>query len=127
MTGQRAPHAKTWSRDNWRICENARTNTIHKFGIIATSNQNAGKKEVYSQNEDPRKNHMLSKIKGMLSRACYRQIPWSICYVLMPMRGYMFVLLLLGDEVLAVFEAFDLELVALGSGVNVLDVVCRSR
>jgi hypothetical protein len=40
------------------------------------------------------------------------------------MRGYMFVLLLLGDEVLAVFEAFDLELVALGSGVNVLDVVC---
>lgn len=23
MTGQRAPHAKTWSRDNWRICESA--------------------------------------------------------------------------------------------------------
>lgn len=36
-------------------------------------------------------------------------------------------LLLLGDEVLAVLEALDLELVALGPRVNVLDVVCRNR
>lgn len=37
----------------------------------------------------------------------------------------MFVVLLVGDEVLALLETFDLELVALGSGVDVLDVVCR--
>jgi hypothetical protein len=48
------------------------------------------------------------------------------CYVSMPMRGYIFVFLLLGDEVLAVLEALDLELVALGPGVNVLDIVCRN-
>ena len=34
-------------------------------------------------------------------------------------------LLLLGDEVLAVFQALDLELVALGSLVDVLDIVCE--
>lgn len=37
----------------------------------------------------------------------------------------MFVVLLVGDEVLALLETFDLELVALGSLVDVLDVVCR--
>ena len=42
------------------------------------------------------------------------------------MRGYMFVVLLVGDEVLALLETFDLELVALGSGVDVLDVVYRT-
>ena len=41
------------------------------------------------------------------------------------MRGYMFVVLLVGDKVLAVLEAFDLELVAFGPGVDVLDVVCE--
>ena len=41
------------------------------------------------------------------------------------MRGYMFVVLLVGDEVLALLETFDLELVAFGSLVDVLDVVCR--
>ena len=41
------------------------------------------------------------------------------------MRGYMFVVLLVGDEVLALLETFDLELVALGSLVDVLDVVCK--
>ena len=39
----------------------------------------------------------------------------------------MFVVLLVGDEVLALLETFDLELVALGSLVDVLDVVCRKR
>lgn len=39
----------------------------------------------------------------------------------------MFVLLLVGDEVLALLETFDLELVALGSGVDVLDIVCEMR
>jgi hypothetical protein len=43
------------------------------------------------------------------------------------MRGYMFVVLLVGDEVLAFLETFDLELLALGSGVDVLDVVCKMR
>lgn len=37
----------------------------------------------------------------------------------------MFVVLLVGDEVLALLETFDLELVALGSLVNVLDVVYK--
>ena len=45
------------------------------------------------------------------------------CYVSMPMRGYIFVLLVLGNKILAILEAFHLELVALGSGVNVLDIV----
>jgi hypothetical protein len=40
------------------------------------------------------------------------------------MRGYMFVDLLVSDEVLAILEAFNLELVTLGPGVDVLDVVC---
>ena len=39
----------------------------------------------------------------------------------------MFVVLLVGDEVLALLETFDLELVALGSLVDVLDVVCKIR
>ena len=43
------------------------------------------------------------------------------------MGGYMFVFLLVGNEVLALLETFDLELVALGSGVDVLDVVCKMR
>jgi hypothetical protein len=43
------------------------------------------------------------------------------------MRGYMCVVLLVGDEVLALLETFDLELVAFGSGVDVLDVVCKMR
>lgn len=43
------------------------------------------------------------------------------------MRGYMFVVLLVGDKVLALLEPFDLELVALGSLVDVLDVVCKMR
>lgn len=34
-------------------------------------------------------------------------------------------LLLLGDEVLAVFQALDLELVALGPLVDVLHIVCE--
>lgn len=37
----------------------------------------------------------------------------------------MFVVLLVGNEVLALLETFDLELVALGSLVDVLDVVCK--
>ena len=43
------------------------------------------------------------------------------------MRGYMFGFLLLGDEVLALLETFDLELLALGSAVDVLDVVWKKR
>ena len=43
------------------------------------------------------------------------------------MRGYMFVVLLVGDEVLALLETFDLELVALGSEVDILDIVCKMR
>jgi len=39
----------------------------------------------------------------------------------------MFVFLLFGDQVLALLETFDLELVALGPGVDVLDVVCKIR
>jgi hypothetical protein len=39
------------------------------------------------------------------------------------MRGYMFVVLLVGDEVLALLETFDLELLALGSAIDVLDIV----
>ena len=35
----------------------------------------------------------------------------------------MFVFLLFGDEVLALLETFDLELLSLGSAVDVLDVV----
>ena len=37
----------------------------------------------------------------------------------------MFVVLLVSDEVLAILETFDLELVALGPGVDVLDIVCK--
>jgi hypothetical protein len=40
------------------------------------------------------------------------------------MRGYMFVVLLFGNEVLTILQALDLELLALGPLVNVLDVVC---
>jgi len=45
----------------------------------------------------------------------------------MPIERVYFVLLLVGDEVLAILEALDLELLALGSGVNVLDIVYHHR
>jgi hypothetical protein len=38
----------------------------------------------------------------------------------------MFVRLLFGNEVLAVLEAFDLELMAFSPGVDVLHVVCKN-
>jgi len=61
-------------------------------------------------------------------RACYRQGSWSVArYVSMPIERVYFVLLLVGDEVLAILEALDLELLALGSGVNVLDIVYHHR
>lgn len=72
--------------------------------------------------EDPKKKShgsqkLLSRVLSSNSLECG--------YVRTPTRGYIFVLLLLGDEVLAILEAFDLEFVALGPRVNVFDVVCR--
>jgi hypothetical protein len=66
----------------------------------------------------------ITCFKTMLTRVMSSSF-LKYCYVSMPMRGYIFVLLLVGDEVLAILEAFDLELVALGPGVNVLDIVYR--
>lgn len=49
------------------------------------------------------------------------------CKFLLPMRGYIFADLLLGNKVLTILETLDLELVAFGPLVDVLDIVCMSR